>query len=115
MVESEIEVLPICDEHRVGGIVSGTQIIARDGNPVGDAHHMPPRVTMGVGVNAEQSDIGGDKTGLLGELASGRVLCCLPVFDVPAWQRILTAEGQMFAANEQEPAAWIEDDAIDHQ
>jgi hypothetical protein len=113
MIESEIEVLPIRDEGRVGGIISGTGIVPRHDNPVGDAHDMPPRVAMRVGVNSNQRDVGRDETRLLSKLAGGGPLSGLPVFDVSAGQRILSAEGRMLAANKQQPAARVEHDAVD--
>src|SRR5262249_52014258 len=60
VIESEIQVLPTGDERRIGGIISGTGIIVCDSNPVGDAHDVPSRVTMRIGINSDQQDAGRD-------------------------------------------------------
>jgi len=100
---------------QINGLVyiSSTGIVALDSNPVGDAHHVAPRVTKGVGINSDQRQVGCDQAGLLSEFAGGGVLRRLPVFDVAARQRVPTAEGRMFPTDKQQPAARIEHDAVD--
>ncbi len=97
MIECEVKVFPICHERCVGGIISSMGIVARDSNPVGNAHHVAPRVTMRVGIYSNQRQGGCDQASLLSEFAGGGVLRRLAVFDVATGQRVPAPEGRNFS------------------
>src|SRR5215471_10051136 len=115
VIESEIQVFPICNELHIGGIISSMRIVAGDIDPVGDAYQVPPRVAMRIGIDSNERQVDSDQTGFLSELARGRALGRLAVFDVSAGQRILTAEGRISPSNKEQPAAGIEHDAVDSE
>jgi len=96
MIEREIERIPVGDERRRCGIVSGVRVMAGCLYPIGDTDHVPPRVAMRIGINADERRADCDQAGFLGEFAGCCVVGRLAVFDITAGQRVPTREWWIF-------------------